>query len=450
MKRIILFLATNIAVLLVLSIVVSVLGLDRWLMADGIDYTTLLVFSAVMGFGGSLLSLLMSKTVAKWSTGAQVIDGSEGTTQDWLVQTVKKLADKAGVGMPEVAVYEGPANAFATGAFKDSALVAVSSGLLESMSREEVEAVLGHELSHVANGDMVTLTLIQGVLNTFVVFLSRVVGYLVDKAVFRTERGIGPGFYITVIVCQILFGILASMVGLVFALPRVPRRRGLGAAARLAAADDRGAVAPGRDSDQRAARVGEGLRHRQPLGLVQPLRHASPDRGAHRRAPGAQQLKALLAWYFVAVWGAGYVATKLGLQYAPPFTFLSLRFAFGLLCLLPLILLAPPAWPRTPKELWHLVVAGLLMHAVQLGGSHYAQYLGMSAGVAALIISCQPLLTAGVASRFLNERLAPGQWAGVFIGLAGVALVVWHKIDIHEVTLGSLAGTLVALAGVTP
>ena len=212
MKRIILFLATNLAVLLVLSVVVSVLGLDRWLMADGIDYTTLLLFSAVMGFGGSFLSLLMSKTIAKWSTGAQVIDGSEGTNQYWLVQTVRKLADKAGVGMPEGAVYEGPANAFATGAFKDSALGAVSSGLLESMSREEVEAVLGHELSHVANGDMVTLTLIQGVLNTFVVFLSRIVGYIVDKAVFRTERGIGPGFYITVIVCQILFGILASMI----------------------------------------------------------------------------------------------------------------------------------------------------------------------------------------------------------------------------------------------
>src|SRR3989449_8095810 len=220
MKRIILFLATNIAVLLVLSVVVSVLGLDRWLMADGIDYTTLLVFSAVMGFGGSLLSLLMSKTIAKWSTGAQVIDGSEGTTQYWLVQTVKKLADKAGVGMPEVAVYEGPAHAFATGAVRDSALVAVSSGLLESMSREEVEAVLGHELSHVANGDMVTLTLIQGVLNTFVVFLSRIVGYLVDKAVFRTERGIGPGFYITVIVSQIVFGILASVIVMWFSRRR--------------------------------------------------------------------------------------------------------------------------------------------------------------------------------------------------------------------------------------
>src|SRR5207245_2372076 len=199
-----------------------VLGLDRWLMADGIDYVSLLWFSAIFGFGGAFISLLMSKTIAKWSTGAQVIDGSEGTSQYWLVQTVKKLADKAGVGMPEVALYEGPANAFATGAFKDSALVAVSSGLLESMSREEVEAVLGHELSHVANGDMVTLTLIQGVLNTFVVFLSRIVGYIVDKAVFRTERGIGPGFYITVIVCQILFGILASMVVAELAVAREP------------------------------------------------------------------------------------------------------------------------------------------------------------------------------------------------------------------------------------
>src|SRR3989441_3594520 len=220
MKRILLFLATNIAVMLVLSVVVSVLGLDRWLMADGIDYVSLLWFSAIFGFGGAFISLLMSKTIAKWSTGAQVIDGSEGTTQYWLVQTVKKLADKAGVGMPEVAVYEGPADAFATGAFKNSALVAVSTGLLESMSREEVEAVLGHEITHVANGDMVTLTLIQGVLNTFVFFLSRVVGFIVDKAVFRTERGIGPGFYITVFVGQIVFGILASMIVMWFSRRR--------------------------------------------------------------------------------------------------------------------------------------------------------------------------------------------------------------------------------------
>src|SRR5436190_22829142 len=212
MKRVLLLIATNLAIMVVLSIVVSVLGFDRWLTANGIDYFSLLVFSAIFGFGGAFISLLMSKTMAKWSVGAQVIDGSEGTTQYWLVQTVHKLADAAHIGRPEVAIYEGPANAFATGAFRDSSLVAVSSGLMESMSKEEVEAVLGHEISHVANGDMVTLTLIQGVLNTFVFFLSRVVGYLVDKAVCRTERGIGPGFYITVIVCQILFGNLASMV----------------------------------------------------------------------------------------------------------------------------------------------------------------------------------------------------------------------------------------------
>jgi drug/metabolite transporter (DMT)-like permease len=160
-------------------------------------------------------------------------------------------------------------------------------------------------------------------------------------------------------------------------------------------------------------------------------------------------MNALLAWYFVAVWGAGYVATKVGLQYAPPFTFLSLRFAFGLLCLLPVVLLWRPRWPRGPVEWLHLAVAGLLMHAVQLGGSHYAQYLGMSAGVAALIIACQPLVTAVVASRWLHEHLQPRQWAGVVIGLAGVALVVWHKMEIREVTLGSLVGTLFALGGVT-
>ena len=212
MKRVLLLVATNIAVMLVLSIVVSVLGLDRWLSAEGIDYMSLLWFSAIFGFGGAFISLLLSKTIAKYSTGAQVIDGSEGTTEYWLVQTVHKLAETAGIGKPEVAMYDGPPNAFATGAFRDSALVAVSSGLLQSMSREEVEAVLGHEVAHVANGDMVTLTLIQGVLNTFVFFLSRVVGFIVDKAVFRTERGVGPGFYITMIVSQIVFGIIASMI----------------------------------------------------------------------------------------------------------------------------------------------------------------------------------------------------------------------------------------------
>ncbi len=212
MKRIALFLITNVAVMLLLSVVMSVLGVDRYLTESGLNVPMLLVASMVMGFGGAIISLLMSKPMAKWSTGAQIIDGSEGPEQRWLVDTVRKLADKAGIGMPEVAYYEGEANAFATGAFKNSALVAVSTGLLQSMSRDEVEAVLGHEVAHVANGDMVTLTLIQGVVNTFVVFLSRIVGYFVDKMVFRTERGVGPGYYITSMICQIVFSILASMV----------------------------------------------------------------------------------------------------------------------------------------------------------------------------------------------------------------------------------------------
>jgi len=212
MKRIVLFLATNIAVLLVLSVVINLLGVGQFLTKQGIDYTSLMVFSAVLGFGGAFISLLMSKTIARWSTGAHLIDGSEGSTEQWLVQTVRRLAERAGIGMPEVAVYEGAPNAFATGAFRNSSLVAVSTGLVQSMSRDEVEAVLGHEITHVANGDMVTLTLIQGVLNTFVVFLSRVVGFFVDRAVFKTERGIGPGYFITVIVCQILFGVLASII----------------------------------------------------------------------------------------------------------------------------------------------------------------------------------------------------------------------------------------------
>jgi heat shock protein HtpX len=212
MKRVVLFLLTNIAVMLVLSTVVSVLGLDRALAANGLDLPSLLAFSAVFGFGGSIVSLLMSKSMAKWSTGARVIDSPRNESEAWLIATVKKLADKAGVAMPEVAVYEDEANAFATGAFRNSALVAVSSGLLGSMSRDEVEAVLGHELAHVANGDMVTLTLIQGVVNTFVVFLARVVAFFVDRIVFRTERGSGPGYYITMIVCQLLLGVLASLI----------------------------------------------------------------------------------------------------------------------------------------------------------------------------------------------------------------------------------------------
>jgi heat shock protein HtpX len=213
MKRIVLFLATNIAVMAVLAIVLKLLGLDGAGMTQaGIQVGPLLAFSAVVGFTGSIISLLMSKSMAKWSTGAHVIEQPQNQHEAWLVETVRRLATKAGIGMPEVAIYEGEANAFATGAFKNSALVAVSTGLLQSMSHEEVEAVLAHEVAHVANGDMVTLTLIQGVVNTFVVFLSRIVGAIVDKAVFRTERGTGPGYFITVMVCQIVFGILASMI----------------------------------------------------------------------------------------------------------------------------------------------------------------------------------------------------------------------------------------------
>jgi heat shock protein HtpX len=208
MKRVVLFLVTNIAVMLVLSIVISLLGLDR----AGPGLLPLLVMSMVLGFGGAIISLLMSKPMAKWSTGAQVITQPQNQHEAWLVETVRRLAQKAGIGMPEVAIYEGEPNAFATGAFKNSALVAVSTGLLQSMSHEEVEAVLGHEVAHVANGDMVTLTLIQGVVNTFVVFLSRIVGSIVDRTVFRTERGTGPGYFITVMVCQVVFGILASMI----------------------------------------------------------------------------------------------------------------------------------------------------------------------------------------------------------------------------------------------
>ncbi len=212
MKRIMLFVLTNIAVLVVLTVVLRVFGLDRAIAQEGFAVGPLLAFSAVVGFTGAIISLLLSKQMAKWSTGAQIVDGSESADHRWLVETVRGFAQKAGIGMPEVAVYEGEPNAFATGAFKNSALVAVSTGLLQSMNKEEVAAVLGHEVAHVANGDMVTMTLIQGVVNTFVVFLSRIVGTIVDRAVFRTERGFGPGYFITVIVCQIVFGLLASII----------------------------------------------------------------------------------------------------------------------------------------------------------------------------------------------------------------------------------------------
>lgn len=213
MKRIFLFLATNIAVIAVMTIVLSLLGVDRFLTGTGLNLPMLMVFSLVVGFTGSIISLLMSKQMAKWSTGARIIDAPSSSTELWLVDTVKKLADRSGIGMPEVAVYDGEPNAFATGAFKNSALVAVSTGLLQSMTKEEVEAVLAHEVAHVANGDMVTLTLIQGVVNTFVVFLSRIVGYAVDRALSRGDSSApGPGYMITVIVSQIVFGIVASMI----------------------------------------------------------------------------------------------------------------------------------------------------------------------------------------------------------------------------------------------
>jgi heat shock protein HtpX len=212
MKRVFLFLVTNLAVMLVLSVTLNVLGVNRFLSAEGLNVGMLVVFSGVVGFTGAIVSLLMSKTMAKFSTGAQVIDTPQSADEQWLVGTVRRLAEKAGIGMPEVAVYEGAPNAFATGAFRNSSLVAVSTGLLHSMTKEEVEAVLAHEVAHVANGDMVTLTLIQGVVNTFVVFLARVVGYFVDKAILRNERGTGLGYYATVVACEIVFGILASII----------------------------------------------------------------------------------------------------------------------------------------------------------------------------------------------------------------------------------------------
>jgi heat shock protein HtpX len=213
MKRIVLFVLTNIAVMVVLGITASLLGVNRFLTANGLNLGMLLGFAAVMGFGGAIISLLISKPMAKWTTGAAVINDSDDPTHRWLVGTVGKFAQKAGIGMPEVALYEGDPNAFATGAFKNSALVAVSTGLLQNMTKDEVEAVIGHEVAHVANGDMVTMTLIQGVMNTFVVFLSRVIGYFVDKVVLRNERdGVGIGYYVTTIVLDIVLGLLAAII----------------------------------------------------------------------------------------------------------------------------------------------------------------------------------------------------------------------------------------------
>lgn len=222
MKRVFLFIATNIAVLVVLSVVASLLGVDRFLTQNGLNMANLLGFAAVFGFGGSLISLAMSKWMAKRMMGAQVINNPRTQAEIWLTETVKKLAQMAGIGMPEVAVFDSPSpNAFATGMNKNNALVAVSTGLLQSMNRDEVEAVLGHEISHVANGDMVTLSLIQGVVNTFVIFFSRVVGYFVDRVLLKNEEeGHGIGFVITSLIAQIVFGILASIIVMWFSRQR--------------------------------------------------------------------------------------------------------------------------------------------------------------------------------------------------------------------------------------
>jgi len=214
MKRIVLFLLTNIAVVAVLGIVASLLGVNRFLTSNGLNLGALLGFAFIMGFGGAIISLLISKPMAKWSAGVQIIDGTRSVDEAWIVETVRKFADKAGIGMPEVGIFEGDPNAFATGAFKNSALVAVSTGLLQNMTREEVEAVIGHEVAHIANGDMVTMTLIQGVMNTFVVFLSRVIGYAVDSFLNKNSERSGPGigYYATTIVLDILLGFVAAII----------------------------------------------------------------------------------------------------------------------------------------------------------------------------------------------------------------------------------------------
>jgi heat shock protein HtpX len=220
MKRMVLFLATNLAIVFVLSIVARLLGIDR-MMAEQGGMGGLLAFAALFGFGGALISLALSKTIAKRSMGVKVIEQASTQTERWLVDTVRRQAEQAGIRMPEVGIFDSPQpNAFATGARRDAALVAVSTGLLRSMKPNEVEAVLGHEVAHVANGDMVTLTLIQGVVNTFVIFLSRIIGQVVDRAVFRSENGRGPGYFISVMVTQMLLGILASIIVMWFSRHR--------------------------------------------------------------------------------------------------------------------------------------------------------------------------------------------------------------------------------------
>ena len=221
MKRIALFLATNLAIVLVLSVTMRMLGVEPYLNANGLNLTSLLIFAAVMGFGGSFISLAISKWSVKKSMGVHVIDAPSNSTEVWLMETIRKYSAEAGIKMPEVGIFDSPeVNAFATGMSKNSSLIAVSTGLLQQMTRKEAEAVLGHEVSHAANGDMVTLALIQGVVNTFVMFLSRVIGHLVDKVVFKTERGHGPAFFVTMIVAELVLGVLASIIVMWFSRQR--------------------------------------------------------------------------------------------------------------------------------------------------------------------------------------------------------------------------------------
>lgn len=223
MKRILLFLATNLAIIVVLSITLRLLGFERILdeQGTGLNINSLLLFASVFGFGGSFMSLAMSKWTAKRFTGAQVIEIPRNSQEHWLVTTVQRQAKVAGIGMPEVAIYDAPdVNAFATGMSKNDALVAVSTGLLNTMSQDEAEAVLAHEVSHIANGDMVTLALIQGVVNTFVIFLSRVIGHTIDRVVFKTEQGHGPAFWVTAIIAEIVLGVLASIIVMWFSRQR--------------------------------------------------------------------------------------------------------------------------------------------------------------------------------------------------------------------------------------
>ncbi len=221
MKRIVLFLATNFAIMLVLSITMRLLGVEPYLNANGLNLGSLLVFAGVMGFGGSLISLAISKWSAKTAMGVHVIEAPSNSTEFWLLETIRKYSVEVGIKMPEVGIYESPdVNAFATGMSRNSSLIAVSTGLLQKMTRQEAEAVLGHEVAHAANGDMVTMALIQGVVNTFVMFFSRVIGYLIDKIVFKTERGNGPAFFVTMIIAELVLGILASIIVMWFSRRR--------------------------------------------------------------------------------------------------------------------------------------------------------------------------------------------------------------------------------------